>query len=125
MSLDLHTAKYEPLGGSSHITLPDIEKRFDNSDYPTDHPSGIKRGLNSKVLGMFNDGAGGKQIVEFVGFRAKLYSYKMLDGSDDKNCKEVTKNITKRSIQFDDYRECLLSRKEQHRKMNGHTKSWS
>ena len=30
----------------------------------------------------------------------------------------MTKNITKRSIQFDDYRECLLSRKEQHRKMN-------
>ena len=30
----------------------------------------------------------------------------------------VTKNVTKRSIQFDDYRECLFSRKGQHRKMN-------
>ena len=30
----------------------------------------------------------------------------------------VTKNVTKRSIQFDDYRECLFSRKEQHRSMN-------
>ena len=29
----------------------------------------------------------------------------------------VTKNVTKRSIQFDDYRECLFSRKKQHRKM--------
>ena len=29
------------------------------------------------------DEAGGKQIVEFVGLRAKLYSYKMLDGSED------------------------------------------
>ena len=28
---------------------PDIEKRFDTSDYPTKHPSGIKTGLNSKV----------------------------------------------------------------------------
>ena len=35
-----------------------------------------------------------------------------------KKCKGITKNITKRSIQFNDYRECLLSRKEQHRKMN-------
>ena len=26
--------------------------------------------------------------------------------------------LQKRSIQFDDYRECLLSRKEQYRKMN-------
>ena len=34
---------------------PDIEERFDTSDYPTNHPSGIKTGLNSKVLGMFKD----------------------------------------------------------------------
>ena len=33
---------------------------------------------------MFKDEAGGKQIVESVGLRAKLYSYKMLDGSEDK-----------------------------------------
>ena len=30
----------------------------------------------------------------------------------------MTNNIAKRSIQFDDYRECLFSRKEQHRKTN-------
>ena len=30
----------------------------------------------------------------------------------------VTRNVTKMSIQFDDYRECLFSRKEQHKKMN-------
>ena len=97
---------------------PDIEKRFDTSDYPTNHPSRIKTGLNSKVLGMFKGEAGAKQIVEFVGLRAKLYSYKMLDGSEDKKFKVVTKNVEKRSIQFDDYRECLFSRKEQHRKRN-------
>ena len=62
---------------------PDIEKRFDTSDYPNNHPSGIKTGLNSKVLEMFKDEAGGKQIVEFVSLRAKLYSYKMLYGSQD------------------------------------------
>ena len=95
-----------------------IEKRFGTSDYPINHPSGIKTGLNSKVLGIFKDDAGEKQIVEFVSLRAKLYSYKMLDGSEDKKCKGVTKNITNRNIQFDDYRECLFSRMEQHRKIN-------
>ena len=60
----------------------------------------------------------GSRFVEFVGLRAKLYSYKMLDGSEDKNVMGLTKKVTKRSIQFDDYRECLFSRKEQHRKMN-------
>ena len=49
---------------------PDIEKRFDTSDYPTNHSSEIKTGLNSKVLGMFKDEAGGKQIVEFVGYES-------------------------------------------------------
>ena len=29
---------------------PEIEKRFDTSDYSTNHPSGIKTGLNCKVL---------------------------------------------------------------------------
>ena len=32
-----------------------IEKRFETIDYSTNHPSGIKTGLNSKVLGMFKD----------------------------------------------------------------------
>ena len=70
------------------------------------------------MLGMFKDEAGGKQIVEFVELRAKLYSYKMLDCSEDKKCKGVTKNVRKRSIRSDDYRECLFSKKEQHRKIN-------
>ena len=42
----------------------------------------------------------------------------MHGSSEDKKCKGVTKNVTKRSIQFDVNRECLFSRKEQHRKMN-------
>ena len=74
---------------------PDIEKRFDTGDYQTNHPSEIKTGLNSKVLEMFKDEAGGKQIGGCVGLRAKLYSYKLLDGSEDKKYKGVTKNVTK------------------------------
>ena len=50
--------------------ITDIEKRFDTSDYLTNHPSGIKTGLNSKVLGIFKDEADWKQIFEFVGLRA-------------------------------------------------------
>ena len=52
---------------------PDIEKRFDSSDYRTNHSSGSKTGLNSKVLGIFKDEADGKLIVEFVGLRDQLY----------------------------------------------------
>ena len=45
----------------------DVKRRFDTSDYPPDHPSGIPSRFNKKVLGMFKDEAGGKVIDEFVG----------------------------------------------------------
>ena len=45
----------------------DIKKKFDTSDYPENHPSGIKTGVNKKVIGKFKDEAAGKQITHFVG----------------------------------------------------------
>ena len=66
---------------------------------------------------MVKDESGGKQIVEFVDVRNNFYSHKMLYGSEYKECKGVSKNATKRSIQFDDDRECLFRRREQHWKM--------
>ena len=55
----------------------DVKRRLDTSNYPTDHPTGIPSGFNMKVPCMFKDEVGGKIIDEFVGLRAKLYSYKM------------------------------------------------
>ena len=65
----------------------DVKHSFDTSDYPPDHPSGIPSGFNKKMLGLFKDEAGGKVIDEFVGLRAKLYSYKMFEGEESKKCK--------------------------------------
>ena len=97
----------------------DVESRFDTSEYPKDHPSGIKTGINKKVIGMFKDEACGKQIVEFVGLRAKLYSYKMFDdGKENKKCKGVKKKVVENSITHEDYYQCLISRQDQLRKMN-------
>ena len=85
-TLTLSLMKLRPKFFYKHI-IPDFEKRFATSDCPTNHPSAIKTGLNCKVRGMFKDEADGKQIVEFVGMRAKLYSYKMLNGSEDTKCR--------------------------------------
>ena len=96
----------------------DVKHRFDTSDYPPNHPSGIPSGFNKKVLGMFKDEAGGKVIDEFVGLRAKLYSYKMFEGEESKKCKGVKKSVVKKSIAHEDYKNCLFTGKEQLRKMN-------
>jgi hypothetical protein len=95
----------------------DIEDRFDTSNYPDKHPSGIPTGKNKKVIGMFKDEAGGMQITEFVGLRAKLYSYK-LDGEEKKKCKGINKATTKNHITFEDYKTTLFSKNPQYRTMN-------
>ena len=96
----------------------DVELRFDTSNYPKDHPSGITTGVNKKVIGMFKDEASGKQIAEFVGLRAKLYSYRVEDSYEEKKCKGVKKAVIKKTISFDDYKDCLFDNKPAMRKMN-------
>ena len=95
----------------------DVRDKFDTSDYPPNHPSGIPTGVNKKVIGMFKDEVAGKQITHFVGLRPKLYSYKVEDEKDFKKCKGIKKNIVKKSIDFDDYVKCLLTGEKQMRKM--------
>ena len=89
----------------------DVKRRFDTSDYHPDHPSGIPSWLNKKVLGMFKDEAGGKVIDEFVGLRAKLYSYKMFESEESKKCKGGKKSVVKKSIAHEDYKKCLFTGK--------------
>ena len=96
----------------------DVKDRFDTSGYPLGHPSGIPSGFNKKVLGMFKDEVNGNVIDEFVGLRAKLYSYKMIEGEESKKCKGVKKSVVKKSITHEDYKKCLTNRKPQLRKMN-------
>ena len=96
----------------------DVKNRFDTSGYPPDHPSGISSGFNKKVLGMFKDEVNSNVIDEFVGLRAKLYSYKMFEGEESKKCKGVKKSVVKKSITHEDYKKCLTDRKSQLRKMN-------
>ena len=54
------------------------------------------------------DELGGKIITEFVTLRPKTYSYLTNDGQEDKKGKGIRKCIIKRTIKFDDYKNCLL-----------------
>ena len=94
----------------------DVKDRFDTSEYREGHPSGIPTGINKKVLGMFKDETAGKVIKEFVGLRAKLYSYKMDEGEENKRCKGIKKAVVAKSIRHEDYKKCLQTGKEQLRR---------
>ena len=102
---------YEDISGQE-------EKGFDTSNFPRDHRSGIPVGKNKKVPGMMKDEAGGRIIEEFIGLRAKLYSYRMLKGKEERKCKGIKKSVVRKDISHEDYKECLFSKKTQMRKMN-------
>ena len=96
----------------------DVKDRFDTSEYPEGHPSGIPTGINKKVLGMYKDEAKGDNIKEFIGLRAKLYSFKMEEGKENKKCKGIKKAVVERTIRHEDYKTCLTTGKEQLRRQN-------
>ena len=96
----------------------DVKDKFDTSDYPENHPSGIPTGINKKVLGMMKDEAAGKNIKEYVGLRSKLYSFIMEDGGESKKCKGVKRQVVENSITHEDYKTCLLTGKEKLARQN-------
>ena len=87
-----------------------LEEYFDTSNYPTNHPSGIRIGINKKIPGKMKDEKGGEIIVEFVALCAKQYAIKMLKGDEEKKCKGIKNNVIKNKISFEDYKECLFTK---------------
>ena len=91
----------------------DVQTRFDTSGYIPDRPLPV--GLNKKVIGPMKDELGGKIITEFVALRPNLYSYKKLDGWEDKKCKGIKKCVVKKTLTFEDYKTCLFSNSTEYR----------
>lgn len=58
---------------------------------------------------MMKSETGGKIIEDFDGLREKLYSYKILEGEEEKKCKGIKKTVIKKNATHDDYRKCLIS----------------
>ena len=84
----------------------DVQTRFDTSGYCSNCPLPI--GLNKKVIGLMKDELGGDIMSEFAVLRSKLYSFRKIDGSENKKCKGIKKCVVKKTLLFDDYKNCLL-----------------
>ena len=85
----------------------DVEERFDTSGYCDNHPLPV--GFNKKVIRLMKDELGGAIMTEFVALRPKLYSYRKLDGAEDRKCKRIKKCVVKKTLTFDDYKNCLFN----------------
>ena len=93
----------------------DVEARFDTSGYSKTDFRPLTIGLNKKVIGLMKDVLGGKIMTDFVALRPKLYSYKKLDGSEEKKCKGIKKCILKKTLTFEDSKTCLFSDSTEYR----------
>ena len=112
----------------------DITKKFNTSDYYKNHPSGIKTGVNKKVIGKFKDEVDGNFITHFVGLRPKLYTFKVetkykkyekgkvkeINAIEEnkRKAKGVKKNVIKKSLTFEDYKKCLFTEDELMKEIN-------
>ena len=59
---------------------------FDASNFEIDRP--LPRGKNKKVIGLMKYKLGGQIMKEFVGLRAKTYSYLKDNNDEDKKAKK-------------------------------------
>ena len=90
-----------------------VPARFATSGYCPNRPLPV--GLNKKVIGLMKDELGSKIMTEFVALRPKLYSYKVLDGLEDKKCKGIKKCVVKKTLTFEDYKTCLFNSSTEYR----------
>ena len=65
----------------------DVETRFDTSNHELDKT--LPKGKNKKEIGLMKDELGRIRMIEFVGLRAKTYSYLINDSSEDKKAKDA------------------------------------
>ena len=93
----------------------DVEASFDTSGYSKTDFRPLPIGINKKVIGLMKDELGGKIMTEFVALRPKLYSYRKLDGSEDKKWKGIKKCVVKKTLTFEDYKTCLLNDSTEYR----------
>ena len=97
----------------------DIEKNkdlYDTSDYPKEHK--LYSNINKKVLGKMKDECNGTPIVEFVGLTSKMYSILKADEKNIKKAKGVKKNVVKKQIKHEQYKQALFAKEQLWHGMN-------
>ena len=74
--------------------VEEVEKRFDTSSFELHRI--LPQGKNRKVIGLIKDKLGEQILKEFVGLRAKTYSYLKDNNDEDKKSKKHKKMCHKK-----------------------------
>ena len=84
----------------------DVKERFDTSGYLLNRPLPI--GLNKKVIGLMKDELGREIMEELVTIRPRMYSYRTFE-KESKKCKGIKKCVIRKTITFEDYKNCWFT----------------
>jgi len=113
-----------------HIKTDDVYKDmvsdkhlFDFSDYPSNTLKDAEgnetiqienKDENKKIIGKFKDETKSKPIIEFVGLRSKMYSFKT-EEYEKKTAKGINSCVKNKCLNFDDYKRALFEKDKQQR----------
>ena len=106
---DTDSLLYEVRHLNPYTVIRDNLKHFDTSNYCEGNMRDMPQ-VNESVVLKLKDEVGGKIIKEFVGLRAKLYGYKLMDDVEVKKSKGVKSVVVERKITHDDYKKCLMNK---------------
>ena len=112
---DTDSLTYEIEADDVYQDFSNDKIKFDSSDYPESSPYFDKS--NKKVIGKFKDEAAGVPICEFVGLRSKMYSYMKDDQKGGKTAKGIKKNVIKKNITHENYKNVLFNNEQMHHTM--------
>ena len=126
---DTDSLLYEIETSDIYADMRQHHEHFDLSNYPDTHrifhndsPDTIRwlKNKNKKVVGKMKDEAGGDAILEFVGLRAKAYAFLQEHNGkilQSKKLKGIKKNVVKKRIHFEHYKDCLFTGRDHYAQM--------
>ena len=112
---DTDSLTYEIETHDAYVDFWQNKDKFDNSDYNTN--STFFNIDNKKVIGKFKDETAGIPITEFVGLRSKMYSYIKDNEQSTRTAKGIKKQIIKKTLTHDNYKEVLFNNEQLHHTM--------
>ena len=89
--------------------------KFDDSEYPENSPYFEKS--NKKVIGKFTDEVSRIPVNAFIGLRSKMYSYLKDTNECGKTAKGIKKNVIKKDIKHENYKNVPFNNKQVYHKM--------